>query len=101
MAGSHVGFDFNFEDLRSEQVDIDKLVDCLLNGNSSGGNASMPSSSGINLQQKKYSKAVSTPVPDPVPVKRGQAGLRLIGPLSRSHQNLQSKFWLKIFPCRL
>ena len=71
MASSHVGFDFNIEDLRSEQVDIDKLVDCLLNGNSSGGNANMPSSPGINLQQKKYNKVVSTPVLDPVPVKRG------------------------------
>ena len=30
MAGSHIGLNFNLEDLKGEQVDIDKLIDSLL-----------------------------------------------------------------------
>ena len=61
MAGSHIGFSFNIEDLKSEQVDIDKLIDSLLNNNT----ASSPSPA-IASQNRRGSEAPNTPTAAPV-----------------------------------
>lgn len=61
MAGSHIGFNFNIEDLKGEQVDIDKLIDSLLNKNT----ASSPSPA-IASQNRRGSEAPNTPTTAPV-----------------------------------
>ena len=66
MAGSHIGLNFNLEDLKGEQVDIDKLIDSLLSSSNSTGSSSVPSSSVILSQQRRNSEASTTPVPVPV-----------------------------------
>ena len=53
MAGSHIGLNFNLEDLKGEQVDIDKLIDSLLSSSNSTGSSSVPSSPVILSQQMK------------------------------------------------
>ena len=66
MAGSRIGFDFNLEDLKAEQIDIDKLVDRLLNSNNGSSSSTVPLSPGNSTKQKKYSEIVNTPAPEPV-----------------------------------
>ena len=66
MAGSHVGFDYRLDDLRSEQVDIDNLLERLLNSNSGGSNTTVSPSPGNLSQQRKFSDVVSTPIPGSV-----------------------------------
>ena len=61
MDGRHLNFNFNLEDLKSEQVDIDKLIDGLLNNNSA-----TTSSSGSTLQQRRGSEVATTPISGPV-----------------------------------
>ena len=51
MAGSHVGFTFNIKDLKSEQIDIDKLIDFLLNNNNT-----VPPSSPATASQRRGSE---------------------------------------------
>ena len=63
MAGSHIGLNFNLEDLKGEQVDIDKLIDSLLSSSNSTGSSSVPSSPVILSQQRRNSEASTTPVP--------------------------------------
>ena len=66
MAGSHVGLSFNIEDLKGEQIDIDKLIDNLLSGKGSSGDSLGSSSPVVSSQQRKYSEIVTTPAQVPV-----------------------------------
>ena len=62
MAGSHVGFTFNIEDLKSEQIDIDKLIDSLLNNN----NTAPPSSPATASQRRGSEVNNNTPTSAPL-----------------------------------
>ena len=61
MAGRHLSFSFNLEDLKAEQVDIDKLIDSLLSKN----NSTAISSSAPALQQRRDSETATTPTSVP------------------------------------
>ena len=65
MADRHVGLNFNLDDLKGEQVDIDRLIDSLLSSSSSAGNSTVPSSPVILSQQKRDNESSATPVPVP------------------------------------
>ena len=61
MAVRHLSFNFNLEDLKTEQVDIDKLIDSLLGKN----NSTATSSSAPALQQIRDNETATTPTSIP------------------------------------
>ena len=70
MANGHLGLNFTLDDLKSEQVDIDKLVDSLLSRNCGNINSTAPlSPANLSQQRRKSSEIAATPIP--VSVKRG------------------------------
>ena len=70
MANGHLELNFTLDDLKSEQVDIDKLVDSLLSQNCGNINSTVPlSPANLSQQRRKSSEIAATPMP--VSVKRG------------------------------
>ena len=66
MAKDHLELNFTLDDLKSEQVDIDKLVDSLLSRNCSNINSTTPLSPANSSQQRRKSSEIAAAPPSPL-----------------------------------